>query len=99
MEGLIPLVFKTIKRNRTRSQYEYLSSGTASAGHHQMYNITDFYTNDDSVIRNSPEKTTRPANLQRHHQSFHYGSSDSANKKELVRFRNHRRMFSCMPGC
>jgi len=29
MEGLLPLVYKAIKRNKTRRQYECLSSGTS----------------------------------------------------------------------
>ncbi|GAA0157959.1 hypothetical protein LIER_15108 [Lithospermum erythrorhizon] len=97
MEGIIPLVLKTFKKNRTRSHYEYLSSGVASAAHHQRYNISDFYQDDDPVTIKSNEEI-KVRNLQKSHQSFHYESSDSANKKELVRFRSHRRMFSCMPG-
>lgn len=41
MEGLIPMVYRAIKRTRTRSRYECLSSGAA-----QTYNITDFYVSN-----------------------------------------------------
>lgn len=43
MEGLIPLVFRTIKRTRTRRQYECLS--TAGAAANDTFNIQDFYPN------------------------------------------------------
>ena len=43
MEGLIPLVYKSLKKNKTRRQYECLSSGVA-----QSYNIADFYVNGQS---------------------------------------------------
>ncbi|KAM6562959.1 hypothetical protein CsatB_022957 [Cannabis sativa] len=48
MEGLIPLVYRAIKKNRTRRQYEYLSSGNSS-NHvpvQQGYNIADFFVTD-----------------------------------------------------
>ncbi|KAI4368274.1 hypothetical protein MLD38_016849 [Melastoma candidum] len=38
MEGLIPMVFKAIRRSKERSHYEYLSSSTA-----RTYDISDFY--------------------------------------------------------
>ncbi|XP_021752304.1 uncharacterized protein LOC110717827 [Chenopodium quinoa] len=38
MEGLIPMVYKVIKRNKVRRQYRCLSVGAA-----QTYNIADFY--------------------------------------------------------
>ncbi|KAK4788700.1 hypothetical protein SAY86_020019 [Trapa natans] len=37
MEGLIPIVFRAIKRTKTRSRYECLSSGAA-----QAYDVGDF---------------------------------------------------------
>ncbi|PON68440.1 hypothetical protein PanWU01x14_095920 [Parasponia andersonii] len=42
MEGLIPMLYKAIKKSRTRRQYECLSSGTVS----QTYNISEFYVLD-----------------------------------------------------
>ncbi|PON57980.1 hypothetical protein TorRG33x02_292400 [Trema orientale] len=41
MEGLLPMVYKSIKKNKTRRQYEHLSSGVA-----QSYSISDFYVTD-----------------------------------------------------
>ncbi|XVE76663.1 hypothetical protein DITRI_Ditri12bG0192100 [Diplodiscus trichospermus] len=43
MEGLIPLVYKTLMKNKTRRRYECLSSGAA-----QSCNISDFYVNGQS---------------------------------------------------
>lgn len=40
MEGLLPLVYKAIKRNRTRRQYECLSSGGSAAAIPLGYNIS-----------------------------------------------------------
>ncbi|KAG6664904.1 hypothetical protein CIPAW_02G125200 [Carya illinoinensis] len=49
MEGLIPMVYKAIKRNRVRRKYRCLSSGDA-----QSYNIADFYINDQSHVYTLP---------------------------------------------
>ncbi|KAK4745113.1 hypothetical protein SAY87_011425 [Trapa incisa] len=38
MEGLIPMVYRAIKRSRTHSRYECLSSSAA-----RSYNTADFY--------------------------------------------------------
>lgn len=58
MDGLLPMVFKAIKKSKTRRRYECLSSGTA-----QGYNVADFYggyDNNSSVLNmthtNSAEK-------------------------------------------
>ncbi|XP_030527805.1 uncharacterized protein LOC115739077 [Rhodamnia argentea] len=40
MEGLIPMMYRAIKRNRVRSRYECLSAGAS-----QTYNVADFYMN------------------------------------------------------
>lgn len=55
MEGLIPMVYRTIKKNRstrTRDQYLFSSPSPAAAA---SYNIADFYTSDEYVFtRNGP---------------------------------------------
>ncbi|KAI4342843.1 hypothetical protein MLD38_027411 [Melastoma candidum] len=38
MEGLIPMLYRAIKRNRVRSRYECLSSASAPT-----YDVSDFY--------------------------------------------------------
>ena len=56
------MVYKAIKKNRTRRQYEHLSSGAA-----QSYNISDFYVTDHGGIMNytsSPMLTTTKTTTQ-----------------------------------
>ena len=45
MEGLIPMVYKAIKKTSFRRQYSHLSSEAA-----QTYNIADFYAIDQSHV-------------------------------------------------
>ncbi|XP_047172405.1 uncharacterized protein LOC124840397 [Vigna umbellata] len=66
MEGLLPLVFKAIKRNKTRSQYECLSSGSAL-----NYNISmaEMYPQtQDQILRN---QTPTNKVFHRHHEDLH----------------------------
>ncbi|KAK3204525.1 hypothetical protein Dsin_018571 [Dipteronia sinensis] len=104
MEGLIPMVFKAIKKNKTRRQYECLSSGAP-----QSYNIADFYVNT-TTIHSADKAEERYATHHRRHKSvgdFYVGYSSSANgggvgspppvPQKLVRFRSQR-MFSCITG-
>ncbi|KAK4354847.1 hypothetical protein RND71_027041 [Anisodus tanguticus] len=114
MEGLIPLVYKTIKRSKTRRRYECLSFGAANT-----YNIENFYPNN-GYINSSKEFEMSSVNDQkvvggggqaennchRRTQSVHVGytggvsleDSTPAKDKQLVKFRSHRRMFSCVTG-
>ncbi|CAN6563857.1 hypothetical protein ACFX13_026454 [Malus domestica] len=57
MEGLIPMVYKAMKRNRTRRQYSCLSSSSSLAaatppvsGQTSNYNIADFYIDHNSYV-------------------------------------------------
>ncbi|CAI9108244.1 OLC1v1007805C1 [Oldenlandia corymbosa var. corymbosa] len=75
MEGLIPMVFKTIKRSRTRRHYEYLSPSAAEehATEAQGYNIADFYTNGEYVIRDGQDGYAEVGKVKgqhRRHKSF-----------------------------
>ncbi|XP_041995683.1 uncharacterized protein LOC121745798 [Salvia splendens] len=109
MEGLIPLVYKSLKKSQTRRKYECLSSGAAA----QPYNIADFYMKDDSLDR---EFIGRRGSVAGPHdtQSGHHrrcssvvieggrgfasdGSAHPPPKKQIVRFRSHR-MLSCITG-
>ncbi|KAL3507030.1 hypothetical protein ACH5RR_032412 [Cinchona calisaya] len=45
MEGLLPMVYNTIRKSRTRRHYEYLGSDVAVTAA-QSYNIADFYSNE-----------------------------------------------------
>ncbi|KAI3959788.1 hypothetical protein MKW98_029825 [Papaver atlanticum] len=51
MEGLIPLVYKALKRNKTGRQYKSLSNPD--------YNIADFYS-ADSITHQLPYLTPQP---------------------------------------
>ncbi|KAK4374219.1 hypothetical protein RND71_004896 [Anisodus tanguticus] len=114
MEGLIPLVYKTIKRSKTRRRYEYLSFGTANT-----YNIGNFYPNNGYIDSNKEYEMSSindqkvagggsqaENNGHRRTQSLHVEyiggvspeDSTPAKDKQLVKFRSHRRMFSCVTG-
>ncbi|MCE5167390.1 hypothetical protein HAX54_052444 [Datura stramonium] len=112
MEGLIPLVYKTIKRSKTRRRYECLSFGAANT-----YNIENFYPNNGgkeyemSSIDDHQKVVSGGGGDQaekiRHHrrtQSLHVeyispeNSTPAKDHKQLVKFRSHRRMFSCVTG-
>ncbi|KAL3506977.1 hypothetical protein ACH5RR_032359 [Cinchona calisaya] len=110
MEGLIPMLYKTIKKTITRRHYEYLGSAAATT---QSYNIADFYVNDDHhTMRNrqyaDQQKKIDGFNINaenskgdyRRYNSFHVKFSPDntvAQSKKLVRFRSHR-LFSCVTG-
>ncbi|GKU92303.1 hypothetical protein SLEP1_g6050 [Rubroshorea leprosula] len=106
MEGLIPMVFKAIKKNRTRRQYQCLSTVAA-----QTYNIADFYMDGHSPVylASSAEKagSIHPEGSS-HHRRYksvsNFSSMDCSRAgaspemgKKLVRFRSHK-IFSCVTG-
>ncbi|KAI5320886.1 hypothetical protein L3X38_040594 [Prunus dulcis] len=140
MEGLIPMVYKAMKRNRTRRQYSSLASSASAA--QTNYNIADFYIdpNQTNYVYVPPPPPAASSTLHDHHRRLsldtifnvnnnggfstvsapveHKSSSStnniingqviqhrrhksvsvsvSAPPKQLVRFRSHRRIFSCM---
>ena len=80
MEGLLPMVYKSIKKNITRRQYEHLSSGVA-----QSYNISDFnvssnnygglimnYSSSPMLTTTTTTKTTTQSSLRRHNSVNEY---------------------------
>ncbi|XP_061376131.1 uncharacterized protein LOC133318167 [Gastrolobium bilobum] len=112
MEGLLPLVYKAIKKNKTRRQYECLSSGTALS-----YNISmaEIYpqTQGYALQNETPIPTQKVPH--HHHDAEKVGHRryksvgdfgngfqspeifDSTSSKQLVRIRSQR-MFSCITG-
>ncbi|KAL1559226.1 hypothetical protein AAHA92_09591 [Salvia divinorum] len=72
MEGLIPLVYKSLKKSHTRRKYECLSSGAAA----QPYNIADFYMKDDDrdreYIGRRGSTTPGPHDMQSGHREAHH---------------------------
>ncbi|KAK8478647.1 hypothetical protein V6N11_033039 [Hibiscus sabdariffa] len=113
MEGLIPLVYRTLKKTKTRRRYECLSSGAA-----QPYNITDFYVQSPTQTRSHfyvesnntsvAEKNIYGRGHRRRMSTGDISSSVNGMKitgdsttpagPKLTRFGSHK-MFSCVTGC
>ncbi|EYU34243.1 hypothetical protein ABFS82_07G111400 [Erythranthe guttata] len=105
MEGLIPMMYKSLKKSKTRRNYECLSTGAA-----QAYNISDFYVREgDHYVIAGPDKVPGLGGPPHHrrYNSVHVAGGgaargfeeeeEAAKSKQLVRFRSHR-MFSCVTG-
>ncbi|KAE8722531.1 Detected protein of unknown function [Hibiscus syriacus] len=111
MEGLIPLVYRTLKKAKTRLRYERLSSVAAA----QPYNIADFYVQSPTLgqTRFCTESNSNPVpeeNIGRHGHRRRMstgnipegsiavtGGSRTPTGPKLTRFKSHR-MFSCVTG-
>ncbi|KAE8670244.1 Detected protein of unknown function [Hibiscus syriacus] len=105
MEGLIPLVYRTLKKTKTRRRYECLSSGAT-----QPYNIADFYVQSPTPGQTHfyTESNSNPVseeNIDRHGHRRRMstgnititGGSRTPTGPKLTRFKSHR-MFSCVTG-
>ncbi|XP_019052647.1 PREDICTED: uncharacterized protein LOC109114432 [Nelumbo nucifera] len=106
MEGLIPLVYKTIKRSNTRRKYKCLSSGAAQGYNH----AADFQADRHIYLGPPPEKFAglneeytghlRSQTVKELSGGF-FSSQPTVKEprlsKQLVRFRSYR-MFSCING-
>ncbi|KAE8022743.1 hypothetical protein FH972_008520 [Carpinus fangiana] len=110
MEGLIPMVYKAIKKTSFRRQYSHLSSEAA-----QTYNIADFYATDQSHVYMLSSSTTEKIGglhiesngTHRRHKSAGFSPAEDTRmeyarpppipNKQLVRFRSLR-VFSCVSG-
>ncbi|KAJ8645757.1 hypothetical protein MRB53_007505 [Persea americana] len=108
MEGLIPFVYKAIKRNNTRRKYKCLSKGPA-----QSFQVAGFNTHVDShaYLTPPPEKVHegqmdhRQCKSVDHRFSSRYLSpvrkkEEACLSREAVGFRSHRNrsIFSCISG-
>ncbi|XP_010277829.1 PREDICTED: uncharacterized protein LOC104612189 [Nelumbo nucifera] len=107
MEGLIPLVYKAIKRSNTRRKYECLSSGQAAKG----YNLAELQTDRHIYLGPPPEKfpelnekydgRRRSKSVKEFSAGGFYSPQPTGKgprlSKELAGFRSHR-MFSCING-
>lgn len=101
MEGLIPMVYKSLKQNKTRSRYERLSPGAAQA--------EDLYVRgEDDNGRFARNRYSMPesggVSGGARHRRYNsdklrgFGSEhDRYRAKQLVRFRSNR-MLSCLTG-
>ncbi|KAL1557182.1 hypothetical protein AAHA92_12702 [Salvia divinorum] len=91
MEGLIPVVYRSLKRNKIRRRYECLSSGAAHA-----YNIKDFdYQDQDQDHNGRDDHLHRPQNRRcssvKVDRTKSFAAVDDAYEpKRLVRFRSYR---------
>ncbi|XP_022866541.1 uncharacterized protein LOC111386309 [Olea europaea var. sylvestris] len=114
MEGLIPMVFKSIKKNGVRRQYKSLSSVATDK---TQYNIADFYTNDNGYYSKQyeyggwrePERISgfhADGSTGRHHRRRYSVGVDYSAASELEdsveskQLVRYRslRMFSCVTG-
>ncbi|CAN1248147.1 hypothetical protein LINPERPRIM_LOCUS6625 [Linum perenne] len=107
MDGLIPLMCRAFKKTKTRRNYEYLSSGAAEyscdhlpkfqndrggGGQHRRYVSAagDFakegHNNSPAIIGRS-NSIVIPGSE---------GGGASRKQQQMVRFRSHRRLFSCV---
>ncbi|AES72978.1 uncharacterized protein [Medicago truncatula] len=98
MEGLLPLVYKAIKKNRTRRQYEVISlGGSYNISMAEIHPQTQQPASDDYNIGHRRHKSVGDSfgnGFQFHDQTTTGSVSPS---KKLVRFSSHR-MFSCIKG-
>ncbi|GFP87152.1 hypothetical protein PHJA_000858900 [Phtheirospermum japonicum] len=100
MEGLIPMVYKSLKKNKKRQTYECFSSGAA-----QTYDFYDYFNREqqhvmaaDSVpgLRGAHHRRYNSVDMGRQ-RSFASEDGDVYKPKQLARFRSQR-MFSCATG-
>ncbi|CAL1404763.1 unnamed protein product [Linum trigynum] len=104
MDGLIPLVCRAFNKIKTRRHYECLSSGAA-----ESYNAADhvpsLYTNipPRSGFQNGRDcrrsmSTAGDFASERQNLSAIVSRSvvPGGKQQEMVRFRRHRRLFSCV---
>ncbi|CAL0305227.1 unnamed protein product [Lupinus luteus] len=104
MEGLLPIVYKAIKKNKTRRHYECLSSGDNVLSYNismaQMYPQTQGH-----VFENQTPKTTHKVGHRRYQSvpDFTNGLAQMRNddvspsSKQLVKVKSQR-IFSCITG-
>ncbi|MED6168157.1 hypothetical protein PIB30_009374 [Stylosanthes scabra] len=115
MEGLLPLMYRAIKKHTARRQYQCLSP-SARALLDYDFNINMAHHQETSIQNNSNAVVVDDDNRARaenngHHRRYNstgefYGRSystttrgpASADSKQLVRFRSHRKFFSCVTG-
>ncbi|KAK8599771.1 hypothetical protein V6N13_060406 [Hibiscus sabdariffa] len=105
MEGLIPLVYRTLKKAKTRRQYECLSAGAA-----QTYNIADFYvrtpgSNQTHFYMESNSDSVAEKNIgsRGHRRRMSTGDISDGMKvtgcSRAPAGRKRHGMFSCVTGC
>ncbi|XP_020233477.1 uncharacterized protein LOC109813661 [Cajanus cajan] len=113
MEGLLPLVYRAIKKRKTRRQYHCLSSGAA------LMNVPEFYpqTQGHGYYVQEPSTNSMQKVVDHHAENIGYLRYNSAREfsnglsspqqrtcaarspasDQLVRFRSQK-LFSCLAG-
>ncbi|OIW18232.1 hypothetical protein TanjilG_06316 [Lupinus angustifolius] len=113
MEGLLPMVYKAIKKNNTRRKYECLSSGASKSCNTNMTEMIYIQTQGRGYQNHSTQNVANDhaekISYRRYNSTgdFSNGFSSlaqqrnfgaaSSDSKQLMRFRSHR-MFSCISG-
>ncbi|KAG1328234.1 hypothetical protein COCNU_01G021680 [Cocos nucifera] len=106
MEGLIPFIYRTIKRRKTRRYYKCLSSGMAQ----RFDSESNFHSNGHKFLPPVPDKLEgfhEDHKTHRRYRSMEEFSSDLYSPEKYgdhrprlakdVRF-GSRRMFACISG-
>ncbi|PIN05111.1 hypothetical protein CDL12_22349 [Handroanthus impetiginosus] len=105
MEGLIPMVYRSLKKKKTRRQYQCLSSGAALT--YDIQDEDEDHSHHHYYFGRKHREADRVGGA--HHRrynsdhvmsAFSLASEDDIHAykpKQLVRFRSHR-MFSCLTG-
>jgi hypothetical protein len=104
MEGLLPLVFKAIKKNKTKRHYECISlGGTYNISMAEIQPIqhknpisSDNFNSNGHRRYKSIDDSNFDNGLQFSQNTT--GSVSPSSSKQLVRFRSHRMFSSCING-
>lgn len=100
MEGLIPQVFRALKKNKTRRKYECLSSGNTAQNYGtaaDLYTSKTDYAQQHAAAGHHHRRRNSHAGAFFSQKSVKDAASPSSSPKQLVRFRSHR-MFTCVTG-
>ncbi|XP_058781296.1 uncharacterized protein LOC131655426 [Vicia villosa] len=96
MEGLLPLVLKAVKKNRTRRQYECLSSATYNISMAEIYPQNQPLHHQTQIPKNIGHRRCKTVG-----NGFQFPdqirSGPVSPSKKLDRARSHR-MLSCLTG-
>ncbi|KAK9664947.1 hypothetical protein RND81_14G079200 [Saponaria officinalis] len=107
MEGLIPMVYKAIKRNNIRRQYRCLSTGVSQSYDKLLYDHVDEtrHVDNHDVEEGKKKGHRRFGSMGDYEMKSGYnlnydgyeGNNNSNPPRQLKRYTSHR-MFSCITG-
>ncbi|RYR19135.1 hypothetical protein Ahy_B03g063842 [Arachis hypogaea] len=115
MEGLLPMMYRAIKKHTTRRQYQCLSPSARALLDYDFINInmprqeTSIHNNNAVLVDDDHHRQrARAENYGSHHHRRYNSTGENfydrsystrgpaADSKQLVRFRSHRKLFSCV---